>query len=149
MHRLELSPGGHLDWDDGRMFLAVSRAGQILGASRAVGVSQATLSRRMAALEKALGAKLIVRRTHGTELTDDGAALLESLEWVEAEFMATQSRLQGAEATVSGIVRVGAPDGFGVGFLAARLARLQERHPDLRIQLVPTPRGFSLSRREA
>ena len=138
-----------LDWDDARMFLAVARAGQMLGASRALGVNQATLSRRMAALEAALGAKLLVRRAHGSELTDAGQALLETLERVETEMLAVQARLQGAEAAAAGVVRIGAPDGFGVGFLAPRLARLADRHPDLTVQLVPTPRGFSLSRREA
>ena len=62
------------------MFLAVARAGQMLGAARALGVNQATLSRRMAALEAALGAKLLARRTHGSELTDAGTALLETLD---------------------------------------------------------------------
>lgn len=138
-----------LDWDDARMFLAVARAGQMLGASQALGVNQATLSRRMAALEAALGAKLLTRRTHGSELTDAGAALFETLERVETEMLTVQARLQGAEAVAAGVVRIGAPDGFGVGFLAPRLAHLAERHPDLTIQLVPTPRGFSLSRREA
>jgi DNA-binding transcriptional LysR family regulator len=46
-------------------------------------------------------------------------------------------------------VRVGAPDGFGVSFLAPRMGRLIERHPELKIQLVPVPRSFSLSQREA
>jgi DNA-binding transcriptional LysR family regulator len=137
------------DWDDGRLFLAVARAGQMLAASRALGVNQATLSRRVAALEAALGAKLLVRRTHGSELTDAGAALVESLERIESELLAAQARLHGTDAAVAGVVRIGAPDGFGVAFLAPRLPRLAERHPDLRVQLVPTPRGFSLSRREA
>lgn len=137
-----------LDWDDTRMFLAVARAGQLLGASRVLGINQATLSRRMAALETAIGTKLIVRRTHGSEITDAGATLLETLERVETAMLAVQSRLQGAEAA-SGVVRVGAPDGFGVGFLAPRLAALAGRYPRLTVQLVPTPRGFSLSRREA
>ncbi len=140
---------GRPDWDDARLFLAVARAGQLLGAARALGVNQATLSRRMAALETALGAKLLVRRTHGSELTDAGAALLETLERVETEMLGVQARLQGTDAAAAGVVRIGAPDGFGVGFLAPRLARLAERHPDLVVQLVPTPRGFSLSRREA
>ena len=131
------------------MFLAVARAGQMLGASRALGVNQATLSRRMAALEAALGAKLLTRRTHGSELTDSGTALLESLERIETEMLSVQARLQGAEAAAAGVVRIGAPDGFGVGFLAPRLARLADRHPGLTVQVVPTPRGFSLSRREA
>ncbi len=131
------------------MFLAVARAGQLLGAARTLGVNQATLSRRMAALEAALGAKLLTRRTHGSELTDAGQALLESLERVETEMLAVQARLQGEEASAAGIVRIGAPEGFGVSFLAPRLARLADQHPDLTVQLVPTPRGFSLSRREA
>ncbi len=138
-----------LDWDDARMFLAVARAGQILGAARALGINQATLSRRMASLEAGLGAKLLARRTHGSELTDAGAQLFETLERVEAEMLAVQAKLQGAEAAAAGALRIGAPDGFGVGFLAPRLARLAERHPGLTVQLVPTPRGFSLSRREA
>ena len=131
------------------MFLAVARAGQMLGAARALGINQATLSRRMATLEAALGAKLLVRRTHGSELTDAAPTLLETLERVETEMIGVQARLQGAEAAAAGVVRIGAPDGFGVGFLAPRLALLADRHPDLTIQLVPTPRGFSLSRREA
>lgn len=131
------------------MFLAVARAGQMLGAARTLGINQATLSRRMAALEAALGAKLLTRRTHGSELTDAGQRLLEALERVETEMLGVQAQLQGAEAAAAGVVRIGAPDGFGVGFLAPRLAALTERHPALTVQLVPTPRGFSLSRREA
>lgn len=140
---------GRLNWDDCRLFLAVARAGQMLAASRTLGLNQATLSRRIGGLEQDLGTKLLVRRTHGSELTDAGAALMEAVERVEAELLASQARLQGADAAVSGVVRVGAPDGFGVGFLAPRLARLAARHPKLVVQLVPTPRGFSLSRREA
>lgn len=138
-----------LNWDDARLFLAVARAGQILGAARTLGVNQATLSRRMAALEAALGAKLLLRRTHGSDLTAAGEELLETIERVEAEMLAAQGRLRGEGAAVSGTVRIGAPDGFGVAFLAPRLAQLAERHPALRVQLVPTPRSFSLSRREA
>ena len=55
------------------------------------------------------------------------------------------ARLSGAIATV----RIGAPDGFGVAFLAKRLGELTTQHRELTIQLVPVPRSFSLSRREA
>lgn len=145
----ESSSVAPLDWDDTRMFLAVARAGQMLGASRTLGINQAKLSRRIAALEAALGAKLIARRTHGSELTDAGQTLFETLERVETEMLTVQARLQGTEAAATGVVRIGAPDGFGVGFLAPRLGTLAEHHPALRVQIVPTPRGFSLSRREA
>ncbi|MCW2306889.1 LysR family transcriptional regulator [Rhodobium gokarnense] len=138
-----------MNWEDARMFLAVARAGQMLAASRSLGINQATLSRRVAALERALGTKLVIRRTHGCDLTEAGADLVESLERVEAEFLASQARLDATAAAISGTVRIAAPDGFGVAFLAPRLGVLSEHYPKLRVQLVPTPRSFSLSRREA
>ena len=138
-----------VNWDDGRIFLAVARAGQMLGAARTLGVNQATLSRRMTALELDLGAQLLVRRTTGCDLTDAGRALAESLERVEAEFIASQALLAGRDAELSGAIRIGAPDGFGVSFLAPRLTQLVSKHPMLTVQLVPVPRTFSLSRREA
>lgn len=144
-----LTGDNSFNWDDGRLFLAVARAGQMLAASRKLGLNQATLSRRVAALERTLGVKLLVRRTHGCELTDAGASLMESLERVEAEVLTSQASLQHSEVAISGMVRIGAPEDFGLGFLASRLIRLAERHPDLRIQVVPSPRGFSLSPREA
>jgi DNA-binding transcriptional LysR family regulator len=138
-----------LNWDDGRLFLAVARTGQLLAAARTLGLSQATLSRRMTTLERSIGARLLLRRTTGCELTDAGRDLAAALEAVEREFVASQGRLAGREASLSGTVRIGAPDGFGVGFLAPRLGELSALHPDLDIQLVPVPRAFSLSQREA
>ncbi|MCI4665969.1 MAG: LysR family transcriptional regulator [Neomegalonema sp.] len=131
------------------MFLAVARAGQILEAARRLGVNQATLSRRVAALEEAIGAKLLVRRPHGSTLTEAGEKLAATLERMEGELANAHAELSAEEQAVAGTVRIGAPDGFGVAFLAPRLARFAERYPALRVQLAPTPRSFSLSRREA
>jgi DNA-binding transcriptional LysR family regulator len=138
-----------VNWDDARLYLAVVRAGQMLGAARRLGLNQATLSRRVAALEADLGTQLLVRGTQGCTPTEAGRALARRLERVEAEMLHAQAGLGRADATLSGSVRIGAPDGFGVAFLAPRIAQLAERHPDLTIQLVPVPRAFSLSEREA
>lgn len=51
--------------------------------------------------------------------------------------------------TIRGTVRIGAPDGFGAAYLAAHLPKLRALYPDLKVQLVPAPRAFSLSQREA
>jgi DNA-binding transcriptional LysR family regulator len=138
-----------MNWDDCRLFLAVARAGQMLAAARRLGLNQATLSRRIAALEEGVGTKLLIRRPHGCDLTDEGRSLARRLERVEPEMLEAQSDLRQADESVSGTVRIGAPDGFGIAFLAPRLGRLGERHPDLVLQLVPVPRSFSLSEREA
>jgi DNA-binding transcriptional LysR family regulator len=138
-----------MNWDDVRIFLAVARAGQILGAARRLALNHATVSRRVAALEDSLGAKLFRRLTTGSELTPAGERFLVVAERMEADMIAARAELAGGDEAVSGTVRIGAPDGFGVAFLASRLGALTARHRDLRIQLVPVPRSFSLSRREA
>ncbi|MBP0485102.1 LysR family transcriptional regulator [Sagittula salina] len=137
-----------MNWDDLRYFLAVAREGQMLGAARRLGVSQALLSRHLGALEEAVGARLLDRTTRGSTLTEDGAALFATAERVETEMLAGLSRIGGRE-DVAGTVRIGAPDGFGSAFLAPRLGRFREAYPDLRVQLVPVPSSFSLSEREA
>jgi DNA-binding transcriptional LysR family regulator len=137
------------DWDHARVFLAVAREGQLLGAARKLNLDQATVTRRISALEAALGVRLLDRRTTGSELTAQGQAFLEHAGRIESEFLAAKSALTPDDGTIDGIVRVGAPDGFGTLFLARRFGPLLAAHPRLAVQLVPLPRSFSLSKREA
>jgi DNA-binding transcriptional LysR family regulator len=137
-----------LDWDDARHFLAVAREGQMLGAARRLGISQAKLSRRIAALEAAMGARLLDRTTRGSTMTATGRALFAAAERMETEILRVVDSASGPD-DVAGTVRIGAPDGFGGAFLAPRLANLRAEFPALRVQLVPVPRSFSLSEREA
>lgn len=138
-----------VNWDDIRVFLAVARSGQILAASRRLGLNHATTARRITALEQSLETQLFVRRTNGCGLTGEGEAFLVHAERMEAEMLSAQSNLGRTDSAISGTVRIGAPDGFGVSYLAPRLGALTARHPDLRLQLVPVPRSFSLPQREA
>src|SRR6185437_13429427 len=138
-----------MDWERIRIFLEVARAGQILKASKSLRLNHATVARQLTALERGLNAKLLERHTSGCSLTPAGEALLAAAERAESEFLKVGSSISGATAAVSGTVRVGAPDGLGNYFLADQLGALAAQHPGLVIQLVPLPRTFSLSRREA
>ncbi len=138
-----------MNWDDVRIFLAVARSGQILGAGKRLGLNHATVARRLTSLEQDLRAQLLTRRPSGTELTRAGEEFLLAAERMEAEMVGARAAVGEASVSISGTVRVGAPDGFGVAFLAPRLGELTRQHPDLTIELVPVPRSFSLSRREA
>ncbi|MDQ0472850.1 LysR family transcriptional regulator [Labrys wisconsinensis] len=138
-----------MDWDRIRIFLAIARSGQILGAARRLGLNHATVGRQLTALETDLGARLVERHTNGSRLTAAGEALLAAAERAESEFLRVGSRLAGIEEAIAGTVRVGTPDGLGNYFLARELGALAAEHPELVIQLVPLPRTFSLSRREA
>lgn len=138
-----------MNWDDGRLFLAIARSGQMLAAAKTLGINQATLSRRMTGFERSLGVNLLIRRTNGCQLTDEGQRLLKKLEHIEAQYLSAQSILKPDHYGCSGTLRFGAPDGFGIACLAPHLHQLQENNPKLKIQLVPVPRTFSLSQREA
>lgn len=137
------------DWDLLRSFLVVARTGRLTAAARAMKLDHSTLSRRMYALEKDLGVTLFDRRLSGYPLTPQGERLLARAEEIESGMIGIQSAIAGDDAQVAGTVRIGAPDGFGTAFLAPRIGALCARHPGLEIELVATPRSFSLSKREA
>lgn len=137
------------DWDLLQSFLAVARAGKLTVAARRLRIDHSTLSRRLTALESALGAKLFERQLSGYTLTPQGERLLQRSETLESNVLAIQSDVGQSSSRISGAVRIGAPDGFGSAVLAPAIGRLLAQHPDLDIDLVATPRSFSLSRREA
>ncbi|HEY8566343.1 MAG TPA: LysR family transcriptional regulator [Beijerinckiaceae bacterium] len=137
------------DWDDLRFFLAVARAGRLTVAARRLGADHATVSRRVTALEAALKAKLFERRPQGYALTEHGERLLAKAESMETQALAVSSEIGGADLALSGIVRIGTPDGFGTAFLAPRMASFGAQFPDLEVQVVAMPRLLSLSKREA
>ena len=138
-----------MEWDRVRIFLAVARSGQMLAAAKSLGLNHATVGRQITALEEELQTKLLERHVNGCTLTAAGEAMATAAEKVESELLQFESGLSGNIGTIRGTVRVGAPDGLGNYFLAPRLAELSARHSDLLVQLVPLPRSFSLSRREA
>lgn len=137
------------DWNHLRAFLAVARTGRLTAAAVRLGADHATVSRHIAGLEAALQARLFDRAPKGYSLTPQGERLLITAEQVEALTLAAEGEVLGSDLSVSGVVRIGAPEGFGSYFLAPRLARLAEAHPQLEIELVAISGVLSLSKREA
>ena len=115
------------DWDRFH-FLAVARAGQILGAAQQLGLNHATVGRQLTALEEDLGAKLVERQTQGCTLTPAGEALAQicRARW-NREVLQVGSEISGARAAISGTVRIGAPDGLGNYFLARALGHVGQQ----------------------
>ena len=138
-----------MNWDDIRIFLGVARTGQILAAAKRLGLNHAAVARRLPALEDSHGTRLFDRSTSGCVLTDAGSRFFDRAETMEAAALAAEADLGDDTPEISGTVRIGAPDGFGVAYLAPRLGLLTRQHPGLTVQLVPVSRSFSLSRREA
>ena len=140
-----------MDWDNLRYFLELARSGTLAAAARRAGVEHTTVARRIQALEKQMGAPLFAREAGGHRLTEAGRQLLPAVEAMETAVLGVerQSPAQAASAGPTGLVRVGATEGFGTLILAPHLARLTQRHPHLSIDLLALPRMLHLSRREA
>ncbi|MFZ4963878.1 LysR family transcriptional regulator [Pseudomonas sp. Mn2068] len=137
-----------MNWDDARMFLAVCRESTLRGAARVLGVDQATVGRRINALEKALDATLFLRTSDGYALTALGEAALHSVEKMERSAQDLQRQIQGQDDRLSGIVRVSTTDSLAIDFLIPAIAGLHEKHPDVRVQLDASTQFLSLARRE-
>ena len=67
---------------------------------------------------------------------------------METEVLQASAALSDTDVELSGIVRIGAPDGLSTYYLAGLCAELLERHPAITVQLVPTPQAIAISRRE-
>lgn len=141
--------GRSFNWEDARYFLALARSGTIGRAAESLGISSVTLSRHLSYLQQRTGTPLFVRHSKGLKLTDEGVRLMEYLERAEAEIEAAGEIFGSDTNSVSGTVRIAAPEGFALRVLTPKLGTLLEANPDLRVEVVPQSRGFSLSRREA
>ena len=137
-----------MNWDHLRVFLTIARSGQILSAARDLKLDHATVSRRLTTLEKELGATLVERTPAGCVLTQAGQQLFQTAERMESEMLSIQSTLGDTDEAISGVIRIGAPDGFGIYFLTQQLSALVDRYPALTIRLMPLPKIFSVSKRE-
>ncbi len=118
-------------------------------AGKALGMDPATVGRRVSALEQALGAKLFDRSPTGYDLTEAGRRLVEHVQDIESIASVAQEEVGGQSDSLSGVVRIGAPDGISSYLLTQATGTLSRENPDLNIQIVALPRVFSLSQREA
>ena len=138
-----------IDWDDLRYFLAVARSGSALAAAKALRVNQTTVTRRLAALEAALGVPLFERRQAGYALTPAGEALIERAVAVEAAASAFAEAAGAQSREVSGTVCLTMQEIYAVAILPPILKDLHEAHPALRVELDTADRPRDLGAGEA
>jgi len=136
-------------WDDVRVFLAVQRSGSLGQAALRLGVDTSTVSRRLSALEEALGVRLFERARDGIEPTRMAELVLPACEAMEASQAELVRAAASAETAIEGVVRVSMAPGLADALIAPRLVRLRQRHPGLRIELDASARVLDLTRHEA
>jgi DNA-binding transcriptional LysR family regulator len=138
-----------MDWDNARIFLAIYRAGTLRAAAARLDIDQATVGRRLNALEKSLGARLFLRTPSGYMATPAGELAVTAAELMEQAADQFQREMQGIDNRLSGIVRVTTSDTMASHFVIGAMQRLHVMHPEIRIVLSTSTDITSLTRREA
>ena len=138
-----------LDWNLVQLFLALCDSGSMGRASAGLGISQPTLSRRLADLESVLGQALFERTARGLLLTPAGQALR-----VPAQRMREQAGLltlvaSHHERTLAGTVRITASEAVSNFVLLPVLRDLRMKLPQIQIELVPSDTVEDLLQRHA
>ena len=140
-----------MDWDDVRVFLAVARQGSMRAAGRALGLSQPTIARRLAAFEATLGGQtLFDRLPEGPRLNAAGEHLIPAAESVEAAMLMLERRRVAASPGLTGTVRISTGE-CAAGFLARGLSGsiTTALPPGITLELVEQRPAADLTRREA
>jgi len=132
-----------------RVFLAVAREEGLSAAGRILKIDPATVGRRIARLEASLNAPLFAKSQQGYVLTPAGERLMAHGLKAEEAMRSAAGALAGSSRTLSGQIRIGAPDGSANYLLPQVCAKISDANPELDIQILALPRIINLSRREA
>ena len=136
------------DWDDLRVFLTLSREGNLTATARRLEVSHPTVARRIKSLEDTIGARLFDRLPDRFALTAAGEQLLADAQAMERAAESIDRRSAGLTDTAQGTVRISAGEAM-TAFLARHLPRLRRNLQCVEFELVASHMLANLSRREA
>ncbi|SCK28264.1 LysR family transcriptional regulator [Vogesella sp. LIG4] len=130
--------------NDMALFVEVVKAKGFRGAAEAVGVPNSTLSRRISALEKAIGLRLLHRTTRKVELTEAGQIYYQRCRRIVDEARLAHEQLGEMLAQPTGVLRASLPVDFSVTYLAPLIAEFANRYPGLTFDFDLTPRRSDL-----
>jgi DNA-binding transcriptional LysR family regulator len=125
----------HLDFASLALFRAVCASGSITDGALAYGLALGAASRRIAELERRLGARLLVRGRAGVRPTAAGTTLLDHVEQLAREADRLELSLEDHRMGIDTRVRVWANTSAVNGFLPERIVAFARRSPDIRIDL--------------
>ena len=137
-----------VNWDDLRYLLAAARASTLTDAAKALGVTQTTVTRRLAALEEELGLRLVSRTSHGIVVTDVGRTVAETATDVEGRIAALDRLLLSRDDALEGRLRVTTID-MVAHYDADLFTTFAQRHPKIELEVTTGLHNRDLARNEA
>lgn len=118
------------------VLVAVVETGNFTLAGAKLGITTVMVGRQMRQLEDLLGTRLLKRDTRKQHLTEAGALFYRSAKDVLEQVARAQEAAQDVDATPRGKLRIAAPVSMGSSLIAPALARYQQRHPHVVVELV-------------
>ncbi|MEL6416189.1 MAG: LysR family transcriptional regulator, partial [Pseudomonadota bacterium] len=137
------------DWNQVRAFLATAEEGSLSAAARALGQTQPTLSRQVAALEEELGVTLFERAGRAMALTSAGADLLDHVRVMADAANRISLSASGQSQTIAGKVVITATGNMATRQLPPIIKKIHAVAPELEIDILPSNEVQDLTRREA
>lgn len=120
---------------DLEFFVLLANAGSLTATAQQLGVTSPTVSKRLAALERRLGVRLMNRTTRRVGLTSEGEAYLTDGSRLLDELHLLEQKVAGARAVPRGLLRVHATLGFGRHHIAPAVSEFLHKYPDVEVQL--------------
>ncbi|MFC7476151.1 LysR family transcriptional regulator [Dankookia sp. GCM10030260] len=130
------------------LFAAAVREGSFSAAGRRAGLSPASVSRQVAALEAGLGTQLLNRTSRSLVLTEAGREYLARLEPILQDIAAAEAAAAALQATPRGTLRLHSRTMFGLRLVTPLLPAFQARYPELRVELRLAERPARLAEEE-
>jgi DNA-binding transcriptional LysR family regulator len=130
------------------LFAEVVEKRSFTGAAAAAGMVKATVSRRIAELERRVGCRLLQRTTRSVMPTDEGRRLYEQATRLVATAREATDLLSDVGGQPAGVLRVGAPVAFAQLYLAAAAVDFLRLYPDVQLQLLPRTEPSNLVQEE-
>lgn len=127
-----------------KLFLRVAEAGSFSKAAHLAGITQSTVSKQIAALEKRVGAQLVRRSSRGLALTAAGQHYYDDALRLVDEFEALDDAVSERERSPAGLVRVTSPPGFAALYLLPRMGSFFLEFPKLTLDFLVSQRLTNL-----
>jgi DNA-binding transcriptional LysR family regulator len=118
-----------------RLFSEVARSGSFSAAGRAAGLSTASVSRHVLALENSLGVQLVNRSTRHCSLTDAGNSFHDRLQSIFEQLQQATEEVKSLQTNPQGLLRVHARVALGTLCIAPALPHFLEQNPDVQVRL--------------
>ena len=115
-------------------FVHIVEAGSLSAAAARMHATQPTVSRRLQALERSLGVRLLQRSTHAMRLTADGERCFERARELLADWASFETDLRGAGEEPEGTLRIVVPHAFGQERFVRPLAAFLRGHPRVTVE---------------